>query len=227
MDWNAREPHKINAMENNKNNMSPHVEEMKRLVKEKAESLLKELTEDNLNYFKEKASTIAEGIMEKYVFSVYDMFTTGEFSIKDLKQREVFTNYRTGYQQKMLGWIEQNKPKIELMVEIPSPLREQSGKKWHYVTLGIGTTGAVALAIGRCWWTALAVEMVTLAASYFIYKIEKGSSNIHEAKQKQFESDSESKTKKGTVVNETISQLEKWLKEGEAYSNELLTTFNL
>lgn len=205
--------------------MSPHVEEMKRLVKEKAESLLKELTEDNLNYFKEKASTIAEGIMEKYVFSVYDMFTTGEFSIKDLKQREVFTNYRTGYQQRMLDWIEQNKPKIELVVEIPLPPRKQSKKKWHYVTLGIGTTGAVALAIVRCWWAALAVEMVTLAASCFVYKKGKGSSNNHEAKLRQ--SESELNTKKEAFVNETISQLEKWLKEGEAYSNELLTTFNL
>lgn len=212
-------------MENNKNNMSPYIEEMQRLVREKAGTLLKDFTTDSLNYFEGKVSTIAAGIMEKYVFSVYDLYTTGEFAIKDLKQREVFINYRTGYQQKMLDWIEQNEPKIELMVEIPLPPRKQSKKKWHYVTLGIGTAGAVALAIGRCWWTALAVEMVTLTASYFIYKKEKGSSNIHEAKYRQFESDL--KTKKGTVVNETISQLEKWLKEGEAYSNELLTTFNL
>lgn len=212
-------------MENKQNNMPSHIEEMKRLVREKAESLLKDLTADSLNYFEEKASTIAAGILEKYVFSVYDMFTIGDYAIKDLKQREVFTNFRTGYQQKMLDWIEQNKPKIELIVEVPSPPKEHSEKKWHFVTLGIGTAGAVGLAIGRCWWTALTVEMVTIAASYFVYKKEKSSNNNHEAKLRQFES--ELKTKKETFVNETISQLEKWLRKGEEYSNELLTSFNL
>jgi len=212
-------------MENNKNNISSHIEEMKRLVWEKAESLLKDFTADSLDYFEEKASTIAVGVLEKYVFSIYDMFTTGDFAIKDLKQREVFTNFRTGYQQKMLDWIEQNKPKIDLIVEIPSPQKEQSEKKWLFVTLGIGTAGAVGLAIGRCWWTALVVEMVTLAASYFVYKKEKGSINNHEAKQRQFEC--ELKTKKETIVSETISQLERWLRKGEEYSNELLTSFNL
>ena len=198
-------------MENNKNNISSHIDEMKRLVQEKAELLLKELTEDSLNDFKEKASTIAESIMEKYVFYVYDMFTTGEFAIKDLKLRNVFTNYRTGYQQKMLDWIEQNKPSIELNTEIPTkPL----DKKWHYVTLGVGTAGAVGFEIGRRYmngdryWIGIAIEIITLVTSYLIYKNEKPILTKH-------------------IVKETISQLEKWIKIGESYSNELLTTFNL
>lgn len=218
-------------MENNKNSMSSHIEEMKKLVSEKAESLLNDLTADSLNYFEEKVSTIATGILEKYVFSVYDMFTRGDFAIKDLKQREVFTNFRTGYQQKMLDWIEQNKPKIDLIVEIPSPQSEQSEKKWHFVALGIGTAGALGFEIGRrCmdghrYWIGIAIEVLTLATSYFIYKKEQGDSNNINAKLRQYEVDL--KTKKETFANETISQLEKWLRKGEAYSNELLTSFNL
>ena len=218
-------------MENKQNNMPSHIEEMKRLVREKAESLLKDLTADSLNYFEEKASTIAAGILEKYVFSVYDMFTIGDYAIKDLKQREVFTNFRTGYQQKMLDWIEQNKPKIELIVEIPSHPTEQSEKRWHYVALGIGTAGALGFEIGRrCmdghrYWIGIAIEVLTLATSYFIYKKEQGDSNNINAKLRQYEADL--KTKKETFANETISQLEKWLRKGEAYSNELLTSFNL
>ena len=218
-------------MEENRNNMSSYIEEMKELVSEKAESLLKDLTADSLNYFEEKASTIAAGILEKYVFSVYDMFTIGDFAIKDLKQREVFTNFRTGYQQKMLDWIEQNKPKIDLIVEIPSPPSEQSEKKWHFVALGIGTAGALGFEIGRrCmdgdrYWIGIAIEVLTLATSYFIYKKEQDDSNIVNAKLRQYEA--ELKTKKETFINETISQLEKWLRKGEAYSNKLLKTFNL
>ena len=66
----------------------PDIEEMKRLVQEKAKQLLVELTEDNLDYFIKEASIVAERVLERYIFSVYDLYTIGEFSIKDLASKE-------------------------------------------------------------------------------------------------------------------------------------------
>ena len=212
-------------MESKAHDYHPDLEEMKRLVNEKANSILEELTDANLNYFVREAVSVAESIMEKYVFSIRKVFSNGELAIKDLVEKERFTNYKTGYQQTMLDWIRKNKPIIRLEMGITSPPIQLPEKRWHFVIMGTGTVGAIALLIGHRWWTALVVEMVVLAASYFVYKKEKCDSNNYDVDLKQYES--EIRTKKETFVNETISQLEKWLRKGEAYSNELLTTFNL
>lgn len=203
----------------------PNLDEMKQLINEKASLILDELTKANLDYFVKEAVSIAKVIMEKYVFSIRKMFSNGEFAIKDIVEKARFTDFKTGYQQTMLEWIEQNKPNIEFKTEIPVSPQETSEKKWHYATLGVGTAGAIALAIGRCWLSALAVEIATLAVSYFIYKKEKDNSDSFSEKLNQYELDL--KTNKEAFVNETISQLEEWIKKGESYSNEILTTFNL
>lgn len=218
-------------MEGKRHNLFPDLEDLRRLVYEKAECLLKDLMSDNMDYFAKESAILARKVMEKYVFDVYDYYTKGEYTIKDLGQREAFTNFKTGYQQKMLNWIQQHKPDIELMAEIPTPSQKPSDKKWHYVALGVGTAGALGFEIGRrCmdghrYWIGIAIELCTLAASYFIYKNGKSNDRNYEANCRQYKS--ELTTIKERFVNETISQLEKWVKDGEAYSNELLTTYNL
>lgn len=219
----------LKKMEGKRHVLSPNLEDMKRLVHEKAGCLLKDLTADNMDYFAKESAVLARDVMEKYVFAVYDYYTIGDYAIQDLDQRETFTNFKTGYQQKMLDWIEQHKPDIELMAEIPVPPQEPSDKKWHFVALGVGTAGAVGFEIGRrCmeghrYWIGIAIELITLVASYLIYEKEKSESDNYTAKLYQYESE----LKKKTFVNETISQMEKWVMEGEAYSNELLTAYNL
>ena len=84
--------------------ISPNIDELKRLVREKADQLLDEFTEDNLDYFIKEASVVAERVLERYIFAVYDFYTIGEFSIIDPASKEAFMNYKTGYQQKMLDW---------------------------------------------------------------------------------------------------------------------------
>lgn len=216
-------------MEKKRHNLSPELEDMRILVHGKAEYLLKDLSAENLDYFVKESTILARKVLEKYVFAVYDYYIKGECAIKDLGQREAFTNFKTGYQQKMLDWIEQHKPDIELMAEIPVPPQEPSDKKWHFVALGVGTAGAVGFEIGRrCmeghrYWIGIAIELITLVASYLIYEKEKSESDNYTAKLNQYESE----LKKKTFVNETISQMEKWVMEGEAYSNELLTAYNL
>lgn len=209
----------------------PKLDEMKRLINEKASLILEELTQTNLDYFVKEAVNVAKGVMEKYVFSTRKLFSNGEFAIKDLGEKERFTNFKTGYQQKMLDWIEQNSPHVKLMTKIHTPPQKPSDKKWHYVALGVGTAGALGFEIGRrCmdshrYWIGIAIELCTIAASYFIYKNGKSKSENYEANCRQYKS--ELNTKKESLVDETISQLEKWVKEGEVYSNELLTTYNL
>lgn len=204
--------------------ISPNIDEMKRLVREKAEQLLDEFTEDNLDYFIKEASVVAERVLERYIFAVYDFYTIGEFSIIDPASKEAFMNYKTGYQQKMLDWKNQNKPEINTT---------NKGKYWHLVTLGVGTAGAIGLAIycywkgltvDRCCLVGIAVELLTLLISYYLYLKEKKVKKKHEKHLEQYET--ELIKKKDDLANEVIDQLENWLKQGENYSNELLTTYN-
>lgn len=217
-------------MVNDMNLDHPNLDEMKRVVNEKASLILVKLTQTNLDYFVKEAVNVAKIVLEKYVFSIRKLFSNGEFAIKDLVEKERFTNFKTGYQQKMLDWIEQNKLTIELNAKILRLPQKPADKKWLYA-LGIGTTGAIVFEIGRRWrdgdryWIGILIELVTLVASYFIYKKEKSASENYSEKLSEYEL--EINEKKGNFVNETISQLEKWIKEGEAYSNKLLTTYNL
>lgn len=214
--------------------VSPDIEEMKQLVQKKASQTLNEFTEDNLDYFVKEASIIAESTLEKFIFAVYDMFVTGKFSIKDLTKKEAFTNPRTGYQQKMLEWKEQNKPKVHSSKLFSLSLQKPSEKHWYYATLGAGTAGAIGLGIycyrdgwtiGRCCWVGLAIELLTLIISYYLFNKEKKEMQKYEEQCKQYESEISRKT--DLFVNEVIDSLETWIKQGENYSKELLTTFNL
>lgn len=211
---------------------SPDIEEMKKLVKEKSKQILVELTEDNLDYFVKEASIIAEAIMERYIYAIYDFYTIGEFAIKDIGIMKSFTDYKTGYQQKMLEWKEQNKPEVHSSKLFSSSPQEPSEKHWYYVTLGTGTAGAIGLGIycyrdgwtiGRCCWVGLAIELLTLSISYYLFKKEK---NEKQKKEQCEQNESKLYQKRDLFVNETIDSLEKWLKQGEIYSNELLTTYN-
>ena len=213
--------------------VSPDIEEMKQLVQKKANRILNEFTEVNINCFVKEASIIAESTLEKYIFAVYDLFVSGELSIKELYIKESFTNPKTGYQQKMLEWKEQNKPEIHSIKLFSSSPQEPSEKHWYYATLGVGTAGAIGLgiycyrngwAIGRCCWVGLAVELLTLSISYYLFKKEK---NKKQKKEQYEQNESELHQKRELFVNEAIDSLEKWLKQGEIYSNELLTTYNL
>lgn len=162
------------------------LDEMKRLVNEIACLYLKDLTNANIESFVIEALKAAKSVLEKYVFSIRKVFTNGDFAIKDLNRRESFTNYKTGYQHKMLDWIKQNEnvPKIRTTLEIPSLPQGSTEKKWHRVSLGIGTAGAVGFEIGRrCmegerYWIGILIELVTLVASYFIYKKKKALAKI-------------------------------------------------
>ena len=198
-------------------------------VQKKAKEILGELTLNNSKYFVRESVLIAGSILNEYIYAVYDYYTDKGF--EDSIMKDEFINPETGYQQKMFNWKDHNKPNIELELGIRQAPQEPSHKKWHYVTLGVGTAGAVGFEIGRrCmdghrYWIGIAIEILTLATSYFLYEKEQGESNDYTAKLKQYEA--ELKTKKVSIVIETINQLEAWLKKGEEFSNELLTSFNL
>lgn len=214
--------------------LTPDIEEMKKLVKEKSKQILVELTADNLDYFIKEASNIAEAIMERYIYAIYDLYTIGDFAIRNIEITKSFTNYETGYQRKMLEWKDQNKPEIKIM-DIISTIRRQNGKHWYYATLGVGTAGAIGSAIycyrkgseeDRCWLVGIAVELLTLVISCFLYLKEKKVKNKHEEQHEQYQTVQIKKKEKEDFVNEVINQLENWLKQGENYSNELLTKYN-
>ena len=207
--------------------VSPEIAEMKRLIQEKAKQILVEPIEDYLDYFITEASVIAESIMERYIFAVYDFYTKGESAIKDLAVKEAFTNYKIGYQQKMLDWKDRNSPEIHVSMAISNNTNLQKTSKKHlYLTaFGAGTVGAIGLTIGRCYWASLAIELLTLSISYYLFK--------HEKNEKQKSQEGSGQINPGLcpqrdlLIKEITSSLETWLKQGEIYSKELLVTYNL
>ena len=72
----------------------------------------------------------------------------------------------------------------------------------------------------------IAVELLTLVISCFLYLKEKKVKNKHEEQHEQYQTVQIKKKEKEDFVNEVINQLENWLKQGENYSNELLTKYN-
>ena len=200
------------------------LEGLKQHVKAKADELLVDITNENICFFVEEAIDIAENILENYVFAVYDQYTAGELAIKNQIQRESFTNYRMGYQQKMLEWKEKNKPEIELM-EIPAAPQATSTSRWSFVSFGIGSSTAIGLVCFHHYLACLIVELLTLATSIYLYKKEQNGNKVYQQQLKQYLH--YMKNKKESFVTETSNMLASWLRQGEKYSNELLTTYNL
>ena len=62
-------------MEKKRHNLSPNLEDLRRLVHEKAGCLLKDFTADNLDYFTQESAILARKVMEKYVFAVYSILS--------------------------------------------------------------------------------------------------------------------------------------------------------
>lgn len=203
--------------------LSPDIAEMKRLVQKKADHLLVELSESNLDYFKIEASIIAECILERYIFAIYDYYTHGESAIIEPTREKAFTDYKIGYQQKMLDWKELNKPEIKHTDIMLNHSKKSIGKCWCYATLGIGTAGAVGLVVCHCYWLGLILESLTLVVSYYLFVNEKKCKKEYKRQQEQHKS--ALGLNKESVVKEVINQLEDWIKLGENYSNDLLTTY--
>lgn len=200
---------------------------LKTQVQEKAKLMLGEITDENLKYFTEEVKKLAEGILEKYVFDIYDTFTTGAFTIENEDTLQAFSDFNLGYQAQMLKWISDNALKIEhVEIKLPKQPAATAPKTTNPIyPLAIGTVIATGLYIFTNIWVALAAEILTLALAYRQYL-------KNDKTQKQYTLEKERyahelKIKKDKLIQGLIVDLEKWLDQGKAESDRILASYNL
>ena len=202
-------------------------------VRELAGLVLDEINEDNLDYFANETKKIAKSTFEKYVFDVYDLYTSGALAIQDTYKLEIFTNPDKGYQQKMLEWENQYEISISKQVielpENPENSRPQIHKKGFVIGTTAGTAVYTAIATGLLImghpWIALAIELLTLSCAFVQYKLYSYGEKEYAMRVEQYRMDIEKK--KQEFIAGIISDLENWLTKGENYSKELLASFDL
>ena len=200
---------------------------LKTQVQEKAKLMLGKITDESLKCFTEEVKTLAEGILEKYVFGIYDTFTTGTFTIENEDTLQAFSDFNSGYQAQMLKWISDNTLKIEhVEIKLPKQPASTAPKTTNPIyPLAIGTVIATGLYIFTNIWVALAAEILTLALAYRQYL-------KNDKTQKQYALEKERyahelKIKKDKLIQGLIVDLEKWLDQGKAESDRILASYNL
>lgn len=200
---------------------------LKTQVQEKAKLMLGEITDENLKYFTEEVKKLAEGILEKYVFDIYDTSTTGAFSIEREDTLQAFSDFNSGYQAQMLKWISDNALKIKhVEINLSKQPAETAPKTTSPLyPFAIGTVIATGLFIFTNIWVALAAEILTLALAYRQY-LKNGKSHKQYALEKERYAH-ELKIKKDKLIQGLIVDLEKWLDQGKAESDRILALYNL
>jgi hypothetical protein len=195
-------------------------------VIEKAELFLNEVNEDNLKSFSEEVKKTAEGALQKYIFKVYDWYTDGNFS-NDQEFLSKFVDLKTGYQQTMLDWIEQNCIVVQQQSfeypEHPTIPETKSQIKEVAVTGTVGTAIATGLLIFTNPWLALAIELLTVALAYSSYKKYKKSQKQYQMELEAYEIKINSM--KHDLVNGVTEDLVNWVNKGVEYSQTILDTF--
>lgn len=183
---------------------------------------------DNLRLFAERCKSIAERILEVYIADTKNHYSEGEFAIEDPVTLGKFVDFSSGYQQQMLDWIKDNSLKVEeLKFEWPktkqldniviSPTPE---------TIAIsGTVIAIGLFVFTNIWIALAAEIITCLTALIQKKRISKSEKQVVFEQKRYEQ--EIIAKKNQLITGIISDLDKWLDNGEEASNNILKEYNI
>lgn len=203
------------------------LEPLKTAIEEKAQLFLTEITEDNMKAFAQEIKLITEGIMEQYIFKVYNLYSNGEFKITNLDALESFTNYSSGYQSKMLAWnknhpIQLQEQKVEILKQPEAP---RLNKYQPVITIGVGTVVAIGLYIFSNRWVALAAEILTLAIAYGQLHRQQKVRQFYEADLLTYNNRLEMKRRK--LIKGLTEDLVKWLEMGKEYSDSILISYNL
>ncbi len=196
-----------------------NLEQMKSEVKRKAEQILGVINEDNIKFFVYETKELAKHIFGQYIYAIHKHYTEGAYEIIDINNLKAFTNTNTGFYAKMSKWKDENNILIkDEILECPKMPSEPNVKSYHKTTAGVGTALAAGLLIFKQPWIALAVELLTLSASYVQYRHK---TNIENGYKKQLEE------YQIQIVDKIISDIETWLIQGQEKSREVLKTYVL
>ena len=213
-------------MENSNFSSFLDIAKLKADVLDKAELFLTDINEENLKAFSNEVKKIAEGTLQKYVFKVCDWYTDGDFS-EDQEFLSKFVDLKTGYQQTMLNWIEQNCIVVQQQSfeypEYPTKPDTKSQIQTTAITGAVGTASATGLLIFGHPWLALATELLTVALTYYSFRKYQKSKKQYEMELEAYEIKIESM--KNDLVNGITDDLVNWVNQGVEYSNSILATY--
>ena len=211
----------------NNTHLDIELEPLKTAIEEKAHLFLSDITAESLKAFAEAVKVIAEGVMEQYIFRVYDIYSDGALKIADLNILAAFTDYSSGYQSKMLEW-NKNHPILlkEQKIEIPKrPIAPNKNIHQPTLIIGIGTVVAIGLYIFSNSWVALAAEILSLALAYSERKKLHAQQDFYEAQLMTY--NNQLGMKRMALINGVSDDLVKWLEQGKKYSDSILASYNL
>lgn len=199
---------------------------LKRCINDKASSILFEITEENLRYFSNEVKKIAEGVLDDYVFKVFNIYTDGARKIEDTDTLLAFTDYKKGYQGQMDSWkkthsieIKERKVPIPEMPEAPT----QTVKAVH--VLSVGTVVATGLFIFSNAWIALAAEILTIVIACRQHIQKQRMTKQHQWKMEKYKLEIEKM--KSELIEGLNKDIETWLNNGVQESNRILDSLNL
>ena len=199
-------------------------------VRQKAQEYLDDVSDENLKSFLDSARFVAKSVLEKFFFSIDELYTIGACKIADEKVYNEFIDFHDGYRALMKKWSSNHeivirKMKVDLSMNHPELSYENLNK--HTPTIiGIGTLVAVGLYIFSDAWKAVATEALAVGTATFVYKQNKKNQGSDYAfKVKQY--DSQLKKEKERLVTSLINDLKQWLNNAEQYSNSILTEFDI
>lgn len=195
-------------------------------VQEKAELFLNNIDEDSLKAFSDEVKKIAEGTLQKYIFKVCDWYTDSSFS-ENQEFLSKFVDIKTGYQQTMLDWIEQNCIVVQQQSfeypEYPVCPNMKNPTQTMAITGSIGTVIATGLLIFGHPWLALATELLTIALTYQVYRKHMSSKSQYKMELEAYELKLQSL--KNDLINGITEDLITWVNKGVEYSNSVLESY--
>lgn len=195
-------------------------------IQEKANSLLSEITEDNLKYFSSEVKKIAESVLDDYIFNIYNAYTDGVYKIEDTDLLLAFTDYKNGFQGSMSTWKELHPIVVKQeTINIPNEPRIQVQKVTAQHILVGGTLIATGLLIFSNAWVALAVELLTVAIAYYKHQQKKRFQNNYDIQKRKYEI--ELQRMKYELVQGLTKDLEQWLKYAEEEAKSVLTNLGI
>lgn len=192
-------------------------------VLEKAELFLSNIDEDSLKAFSDEVKKLAEGTLQNYIFKVCDWYTDSKFS-DNQEFLSKFVDLKTGYQQTMLNWIEQNCIVVQQQsFEYPECPNMKNPKQSMAITGSVGTVIATGLLIFGHPWLALATELLTIALTYQVYRKYQSSQNQYKMELEAYELKLQSL--KNDLINGITDDLITWVNRGVEYSNSILESY--
>lgn len=199
-------------------------------VRQKAQEYLDDVSDDNLKSFVESARFVALSVLEKYFFSIDELYTNGACKIADENVYNKFIDFHDGYRALMKNWssnheIAIRETKVDPSLKQPELSCENLNKHTPKI-VGIGTLVAAGLYILSDAWKAVAAEVLALGTATLVYKQNKKNQESDYAfKVEQYER--QLKKEKDRLATCLINDLKQWLKNAEQYSNSILVEFGV